>query len=165
MKKRKVGSKNKKNSLVASLDSTIRKGNDPVFARKFVTWGVIISALMVGASLFVSLYFNPARMGKRKLEELAKTYYETYFYDKFMGSIDSEVYEEKMKAYEKSGFQPVLLRQLLLYQNGKYSDYKGYFEKEGFNCDKNTTSAKFYPIAPYGPKDYKVEYNIDCESK
>ena len=57
MKKRKVGSKNKKSSLAVSLGSTIRKGNDPVFARKFVTWGVIISAVMVGVSLFVSLYF------------------------------------------------------------------------------------------------------------
>ncbi|MBR3319349.1 hypothetical protein IKG06_02485 [Candidatus Saccharibacteria bacterium] len=164
MKKRKVGVKNK-NKLITSLDSTIRKGNDPVFARKFVTWGVIISALMVGVSLFVSLYFNPERMGKRKFEELAKNYYETYYYDKFMNSIDSKVYEEKMKAYEKSGFQPVLLRQLLLYQNGKYSDYRGYFEKDGFNCDKNATSAKFYPVEPYGRTDYTVTYEYKCEAE
>ena len=165
MKNRKVGDKNKKTNLSASLGSVIRKGNDPVFSRKFVTWGVIISALMVGISLFVSLYFDPERMGKHKFEELAKTYYETYYYDKFMESIDPKVYEEKMAAYEKSGFQPVLLRQLLLYQNGKYSDYKGYFEKDGFNCDKNATSAKFYPVKPYGRTDYTVTYEYKCEAK
>ena len=163
MKKRTAGGKNKQNVLTAKLSSSIHKRNDPVFARKFVTWGVIISAAMVGISLFVTIYFNPERMGKQKFEELAKTYYESYYYDKFMETIKPEFLEERMAVYEKSGFQPVLLRQLLLYQNGKYADYKGYFEKEGFNCDKNKTSAKFYPVKPYGRTDYTVEYEYNCE--
>lgn len=165
MKKRKAVGKNKKTNLTTSLQMAIRKGDDPVFARKFVTWGVIISAVMVGVSLFVSLHFNPERMGKRKFEELARTYYETYYYDKFMESIDPKVYNEKMTAYEKSGFQPVLLRQLLLYQNGKYSDYKGYFERDGFDCDKNATSAQFYPVKPYGRTDYTVTYEYKCDTE
>ena len=157
--------KSKSTDLTKRVSSVKKKLDDPVFARKFVTWGVIISAVMVGVSLFVSLHFNPERMGKRKFEELARTYYETYYYDKFMESIDPKVYDEKMTAYEKSGFQPVLLRQLLLYQNGKYSDYKDYFERDGFDCDKNATSAKFYPVKPYGRTDYTVTYEYKCDTE
>ena len=165
MKNRLVGGKNKHGRLKTSMNSTIRKRNDPTVARRFVTWGVIISTLMVGVSLFVTFYFNPERMGKSKLEEMARAYYETYYYDKLVGSISSKPFEEQMKVYETSGLQPVLLRQLLLYQNGKYSGYKEYFEKDGFNCDKNATSAQFYPVAPYGRTDYTVKYEYKCETK
>lgn len=142
--------------------SAVRGKSDSVFARRFVTVGVLVSVFMVGVSLFVTLYFNAEVVAKRKFEELARTYYEDYYYDKFMENLDEETKEEKLAKYEENGLQPVLLRQLLLYQNGKYSNYRGYFEKKEFDCDKNTTSAKFYPTKPYGKKDYRVEYFYDC---
>lgn len=150
--------------LTTKMNAKVKRRNDPVFARKFVTWGVIISAVMVGVSLFVTVYYNPEAEAKRKFEELATRYYEEYFYEKFTESIDPAVKEEKMKMYEETGLQPVLLRQLLLYQNGKYAEYKKYFEREGYKCDKNKTSAKFYPVAPYGAKDYTVKYEYSCTS-
>ena len=116
--------------LTTKMNSRLKKRNDPVFARKFVTWGVIVSAVMVGVSLFVTVYFNPEAEAQRKFEE--------------------------------TGFQPVLLRQLLLYQNGKFAGYKKYFEREGYKCDKNKTSVKFYPVYPYGKKDYTVKYDYNC---
>ena len=155
----------KKSALVTKMNATIRKRNDPAAARKFVTIGVIVSSIMVGVSLFVTVYYNPEAVAKRQMDFLARTYYETYYYDKFKETIPTESFEEKMKVYEKSGLQPVTLRQLLLYQNGKYASYKEYFEKDGFVCDKNKMSAKFYPTAPYGPKDYKVEYEYSCKAE
>lgn len=148
--------------LTTKMNARIRKKNDPVFARRFVTIGVLVSAVMVGVSLFVATYFNPEAEAKRKFEEMATTYYEEYFYDKFMESIEPGVKEEKLKMYEETGLQPVLLRQLLLYQNGKNAGLKKYFERQGYECDKNKTSAKFYPVAPYGKKDYTVEYEYSC---
>lgn len=150
--------------LTAKMSAKIRKRNDPTAARKFVTWGVIISAVMVGVSLFVAVYFDPEAMAKRKFAEMARTYYEDYYYDKFMESIDEGVKEEKLAMYEETGFQPVLLRQLLLYQNGKYASYKQYFERDGFSCDKNKMSVKFYPVKPYGRTDYTVKYDYSCTS-
>ncbi len=149
--------------LTTKMDARIKKRNDSVAARRFVTIGVLVSSLMVGVSVFVTVYFNPERVAERKFKELATTYYETYYHEKFTEAIEPELFEEKMKLYEETGFQPVLLRQLLLYQNGKYASYKGYFEKDGFSCDKNKTSAKFYPVYPYGKKDYTVKYEFVCQ--
>ena len=148
--------------ITTKMKATIRKKNDPVFARRFVTIGVLVSVVMVGVSVFIAVYFNPRKVAERKFEELATRYYEEYYYERFMEGIEPEVFEEKMKTYEQTGLQPVLLRQLLLYQNGKYVSYKGYFEKDGFSCDKNKTSAKFYPVEPYGAKDYTVKYEYHC---
>ena len=147
------------------MNAKIKRRNEAVAARRFVVIGVLVSTVMVGVSLFVTVYFNPEAVAKRKFEELATTYYEDYYYDKFMAEIDSEVKEEKLKLFEQTGFQPVLLRQLLLYQNGKYANYKQYFEKKGFSCDRNKTSAKFYPVAPYGKKDYTVKYEYNCSKE
>ncbi len=151
--------------LTTKMNARVKRRNDPVFARKFVTWGVIVSAVMVGVSLFVTVYYNPEAEVKRKFEELATRYYEEYFYEKFTEAIDPSLREEKMKLYAETGLQPVLLRQLLLYQNGKYASYKQYFEREGYKCDKNKTSAKFYPVEPYGAKDYTVVYNFECQKE
>ena len=137
----------KAKKLATKMKSTIKKRNDPVFARKFVTYGVIVSSVMVALSLFVAVCFNPEAIAKRKFEFLAREYYETYYYEKF---------------FEKTGFQPVPLRQLLLYKNGKNSGFKKYFEAGNFSCDKNTTTAKFYPEKPYGVKDYRVEFTFNC---
>ena len=151
--------------ITTNLKTSIKKHNDPVYARKFVTIGVIVSLAMVLVSFGVTIYFNPERLAKQKFEELAVKYYETYYYDRLVESVEPEQFEQQMAKYEQTGFQPVLLRQLLLYQNGKYNDYKGYFEKDGFNCDKNETSATFYPVKPYGRNDYTVEYSYKCEKE
>lgn len=148
--------------LKTNMNAKIKKRSDAVAARRFVVIGVLVSALMVGVSLFITVYFNAEAVAKRKFEELATRYYEDYYYDKFMAEIDPALKDEKLKMYEETGFQPVLLRQLLLYQNGKYASYKGYFDKDGFNCDKNKTSAKFYPVKPYGKYDYTVKYDYSC---
>lgn len=151
--------------LTAKMNVKIRRRDDPVFARKFVTWGVAISTVMVGVSLFVTVYYNPEAVAERKFAELAKVYYEDYYYDRFVESVEPELFEEKMAKSTDTGFQPVLLRQLLLYQNGKYASYRKYFEREGFSCDKNKMSATFYPQAPFGRTDYKVEYNVACANE
>ena len=148
--------------LTTKMSAKIRKRNDPVVARRFVVIGVLVSTVMVGVSLFVAVYFNPEKVARRKFEELAVAYYEDYYYDRFMSEISPELKDERMKMYETTGFQPVLLRQILLYQNGKNASYKKYFEMDGFSCDKNKTSAKFYPVAPYGKTDYTVKYDYSC---
>ena len=151
--------------LTTKMDAKIKKRNEAVAARRFVTIGVIISTVMVGVSIFVAVYFEPQTVAERKFEELARTYYEDYYHEKLMNSIEPDLFEEKMKLFETTGLQPVLLRQLLLYQNGKYSSYKKYFESGKFSCDKNKMSAKFYPVAPYGKKDYTLKMEIVCNNE
>ena len=154
--------KKKTSGLSVKMNAKIAHKNDSVVARRFIVIGVMVSVLMVGVSLAATVYFNPERLAKQKFEWLAKDYYENYYYEKLMEGIDPALKEEKLAMYAETGLQPVLLRQLLLYQNGKYSDMKGYFEKEGFVCDKNKTSAQFFPVEPYGRTDYTVKYNYSC---
>ena len=137
----------------------LKKRNDSVFARRFITCGVVISSIMVVVGIFVSVFFNAEAVAHRKFEMLAREYYEDYYYDKFMATIDESVFNEKMATFANSGLKPVPLRQILLYQNGKNSAYKKYFEREGFSCDKSATTAQFFPVEPYGKKDYTVEFS------
>ncbi len=153
--------RNKKSAKKMKADQ--RSRNDDVLARRVVTIGVMVSVVMVSISLFVALYYNSEAVAKRKFVELVKTYYEDYYYDKFTESVEADKVDEQLAKAGKNGCHPGLLRQLLLYQNGKYSSYRGYFEKDDFNCDKNTTSATIYPVEPYGRTDYTVKYFYDCD--
>lgn len=155
--------KNSSKTLKTSMTKTVKRRNDALMARRIVLFGVIISSLMVVISIIITTFFNPEAIAKRKFEKLATEYYETYYHEKFVENIDENLVAEKMETFSQSGLQPVTLRQLLLYQNGKNQKYKKYFETKGFACDKNTTTAKFFPVAPYGKTDYTVEYNYSCQ--
>ncbi len=145
--------------LTTRMSTRIQKRHDPAMERKFTTIGIIVSTVMVGVSVFVAVHFNAEAVAHRKFEAMAREYYEDYYYDKFFETMTDEAKAAKMEIFEKTGLQPVLLRQLLLYQNGKNAGMRKYFETNRYNCDKNTTSAKFYPVKPYGRTDYTVEYN------
>ena len=148
--------------MKVKINSKIKKRSDAAFGRRFVTIGVIVSAIMVGLSIFVTVYFNPKAIAERKLEELVRDYYENYYYDKFIETAAEEKLEENFIKFSQSGFSPVLLRQLLLYNNRKNSGFEKYFTGD-YECDKNKTNAKIYPVEPYGKKDYEVKLELVCE--
>ncbi|MBR3180812.1 hypothetical protein IKF63_01905 [Candidatus Saccharibacteria bacterium] len=154
-----------KSAISAKMNSRVKKRGSSVMARKIVIAGIVISSVMVILSVVVAVFFNDEMIAHRKFEKIAKEYYENYYYPKFIETLSPEVYEQRMEIYSKTGLQPATLRQLLLYQNGKNSAYKKYFEKEHFSCDKNETSARFYPVAPYGTKDYTVEFKYTCQTE
>ncbi len=165
--KTKTKKQNKKPSskLNTKMNMSIRRYRESDVARKVTFVGIVISSLMVVMSIVVSVFFNDEAVAKRKFEYLAKDYYENYYYERFMETISDEVFDAKMTTFSNTGLQPVTLRQLLLYQNGKNSEYKKYFDKKGFSCDKNSTTAQFFPVEPYGKKDYKVEFNYSCQTE
>ncbi|MBR2587237.1 hypothetical protein IKE71_02565 [Candidatus Saccharibacteria bacterium] len=161
----KASNRGRSSEITTKMNVKIKRRNDPAVARRFIAISVIASSILVAVAIFVAIYFDANKVAQRKLEELATTYYEDYYYEKLMSEIAPELKEERLQLYAQTGLQPVLLRQLLLYQNGKFSSYKKYFEKDGFSCDKNKTSVKFYPYAPYGVKDYMVKYELSCSSE
>ena len=119
---------------------------------------IICLMLVVGYAVFARFYFTAERTTMSKLDFLAKTYYEDYYYDHFADSLT----EDKATVFEKYseyGFAPVHLRQLLLFDDGKYSDYRQYFEG---HCDTNSTLIYYYPEAPYEKNNYRVEYVHSC---
>ncbi|MBQ6147837.1 hypothetical protein IJH66_00465 [Candidatus Saccharibacteria bacterium] len=148
--------------MKAKINSRIKKSNDLARERKFITIGVFVSAIMVALSIFVTVYFNPEAVAERKFEFLVREYYENYYYDKFMKELSEDTREKTLETFSTTGFSPVLLRQLLLYNNKKYANFEQYFTGD-YSCDKNKTSAKIYPVAPYSKTDYTVELNLVCE--
>jgi len=147
--------------LTTSFSSNVKKPGS-IAARRFVTTGVIISTIMVALSVFAVVYFNPETVAERTLEKMGREYYEDYYYDKFMGTISDEAFQEKMEIFKETGLQPVPLRQLLLYQNEKNAGYRSVFEKKGFACDKNQTMVKIIPKEPFGKTDYELEVALKC---
>lgn len=123
---------------------------------------VIFSTIAIVAITVICIFaFNTENMTKRRLADLATTYYEDYFYE---GSVKSLASSEADTAaafekYEVHGFSRVPLRQLLLYDDGKNADLKEFFDSV---CDENETYVQFFPYSPYGVEDYRVEYNYAC---
>lgn len=138
-----------------------KKTNDTVTVKRIII-GVIIAAIgAVIVGLMVGFFCNSERMTKMKLDEMAREYYEEYIYEDLInGAMSQADIDGVMKRYEKWGFAPVALRQLLLYDNRKNMEHGGFVKQY---CDENDTSVKFYPEQPYGKKSYRIEYNYKCE--
>lgn len=138
------------------------KRQSSAVARRFITVGVAISAVMVGVSVFAMIYFNPETVARRTLEKMGREYYEEYYYDKFMEAASEEVFEQKKAIFAETGLHPIPLRQLLLYQDERNAKYRSVFERAGFSCDKNRTNVKIIPKEPFTKTDYEIELELSC---
>lgn len=156
-------SKKPKLNKVVAKKLKSKKAPDPI-EKKITIVCIIVAAVAVVASLFIGFFFNSERVAQRKLAELAKDYYENYYYDKFMQTIDDESLEEAFGKNEERGFAPVYLRQLLLFDNERNTKYEKYFSTSGYKCNKNETKIQIFPEAPYGKTNYKVEYVFSCNN-
>ena len=138
----------------------LRKG-DAVWARRVVVGVIVATIVVVIVGLIASFFCNNERITQKKIDEMAREYYEGFIYPNLInGSMSQSEIAEAMKRYEKWGFAPVALRQLLLY-DGKKNMQEGGFVKN--YCDENNTKAKIYPEAPYDKKSYRIEYEYKCE--
>lgn len=134
--------------------------------RIVVTVLVIVCVAIVFADLFATKYCTPDKVAARKLEAMARDYYENYYYDKFVASIPADTtLEEAMSNYTSGGFAKVYLRHLLLHDNEKNQGNERYFDTVSYICDKNETAIKIIPIEPFGKKDYTITYNFACNYK
>ncbi len=129
--------------------------------RKFTTFAIILCICLVFFNLGAHAIFNPERVAEEKIEELAKDYYENYYYDIFVSGLPEEDYATAFLTYHDYGFQRIYLRELLLFDNGRHADYRGYFDGQYF-CNTNHTSIQIFPYPPYGKTDYEVKYTYDC---
>ena len=154
MTKRKINTKRSSN-LHTSRQRT--SYSCPPRARKLVL--CVISVVFIGVIVAVvaSLLFTPERTVKAAISGMATEYYEKDFYPMIADSFTSGTAD--VSRYENYGFAPVTLRQLLLYDDAKNADKS---KKVLEYCDENGTAVKFYPEAPYGQHDYRVEYTYSC---
>ena len=109
--------------------------SDAVMARRVVFGGIIMAIVMVVMGLIASFFCNNERMTQRKIDEMAREYYEDYIYPKLInGAMSQEEINKVMERYIKWGFSPVSLRQLLLYDGRKNMEEGGFVKNY---CDEN----------------------------
>lgn len=132
-------------------------------AKRIVGVMIVICATLVLLNVAASAYFNPKVVVERELSALAEEYYEDYLYDNLIGGRTGEAVGEEMKRYKDVGVSDTHLRQLLLYDSGRRREASGYFDQDGYKCDRNKTYVKYFPEEPYGRKDYHFEVKLACK--
>ena len=123
--------------------------------------------IVAGACVAIMLSFlsllakTPEEMAESELTELADDYYITYLYPTLLGDVFTANPEEKLQDYVELGTPTTYLRQILHFDNDKNMTSAVIFENVA--CDTNSTSVRFYPVAPFGPRDYTVRFHWNCE--
>ena len=128
---------------------------------KITVFVIVVGILVVAATvIFTNLYHNNF-FADKKFEELSRKYYEDTFYEDFIVEHNGEDLETAFSKY-RNGIK-IKLRQVL---NAEFlnhgQNYRSYFETESYSCDTNESAAVFRPRAPYGKKDYDVEFDLKC---
>lgn len=131
--------------------------------RTWVDWAllgtVVACTLMVVIALCTQLRATPAEKMQKELERLADDYYITYLYPRLLGNLNADP-AKMLAGYHEVGVGTTYLRQLLHYNNDENIASAQIFRDLG--CDTNRTSVRYFPIEPYGPRDYTVYYHFDC---
>jgi len=137
--------------------------------RKPITWSEITlfsiistSAVTIVISLILSFALDPVKLSEQELAKLADSYYVEYLYPRTLAGKFDEA-ETILKDFTTQGLPNIHLRQLLSYDNGKYASSLDVFSNKYYQCDTNKTYVRYYPIAPYGPRDFTVHYGTACE--
>jgi hypothetical protein len=130
----------------------------PDFARLATIIIIVLAMVIVAGTILVFYFTNPERTTKWRIEAIAADYYENYFYPEFVSSNDKPL-EEKMEPFKVLGFSSRTLRDLVLFDNGRYINDMQNLTKY---CDEESTTVHFTPVSPYGKKDYTVDYRYSC---
>lgn len=128
---------------------------------KITVFVIITGIIVVAAAIIFTNLYNNTYFADKKFEELSRKYYEDTYYEEFIVEHDGEDLGEAFSKYY-SGIR-IKLRQIL---NSEFlnnnQNYRSYFDTNSYTCDTNTSNAVFWPRAPYGKKDYDVEFHLDC---
>ena len=121
---------------------------------------LVLAASCVGITLAADAAFDPARDAEQTLLDLADDYYTEYIYPTTLG-YDFRNPEATLSEYQYSGFSTIYLYQLILHQDDTEKATKP-FDNGYYRCNRNESTIRIFPVAPYGPRDYRVEYNLKC---
>lgn len=137
-------------------------------ARGIAVLVIIVSAAIVGYMAWANANYAPDTRAAHEFEAMVKDYYENYFYDQFLSDYVKENGEgfeirDAFEPYTKSGFPRVMLRKLLLFDDGRWEDKREVFDNDQYVCDTNTSYVKITPVAPFSKTDYHTEYDLDCK--
>lgn len=120
-----------------------------------------IAVVAVTTATIKGVTYDPDKDAEKELQMLADDYYTLYLYPRLLGKNQSP--EKALSIYQENGVPTVYLRQLLQYNNGEHAASAPVFKN--LECNTNVTGVRYYPYAPYGPRDYTVKQLWHCEKK
>ena len=121
---------------------------------------VVCSTLLIILALCTGFFKTPQEKAEAELEKIADAYYTEYLYPRLLGNLDNDP-KAVLQVYYGVGVPTTYLRQLLHFNDDEYVKSTKYFDRLG--CDTNTTGVRFYPVEPYGPRDYTTDYVWNCQ--
>ena len=129
-------------------------------AIKYTVLTIIVLSMMAVILVALSaMLSNPERVVKQKITDIASDYYENYLYKKALAPTDTQSTAELAERYANSGFPIITLRQLLLFDNGRYAESANIITSF---CDENDTIITIYPESPFSSKNYHIDYHYAC---
>ena len=149
-----ANAKNKHSSKIHSRARFAPSYETP--ARKLILIVIILIVFTVSASITCSIIFDAEHTVKSTISSLAADYYEDYLYRNISSS--GEDIDTVMQKYVNTGFSAIPLRQLI-FRSSQGAAAKDTILKY---CDEDATHIQFFPTAPFGKADYKVEYTYSC---
>lgn len=120
---------------------------------------VAVSTLLIIISLCTGLLKSPTERAEIEMDKLAEAYYTEYLYPRLLGNLNNDP-AKVLPAYTESGVPTTYLRQMLHYNDDEHAKSAGYFE--AVECDTNDTGVRYFPVEPYGPRDYTTVYFWRC---
>ena len=130
--------------------------------------GALVVAMIAVAGYVAWQFYNmPEYATEREINSLAKDYYENYFYSELLNnnSGDESAAASALSIYRDKQMEPVKLRQLLLFDNGRHQNSSEVFNSTHYKCDTNVSTVRFQPVEPYGRTDYTYEVNLSCKEQ
>lgn len=121
---------------------------------------LVLATSCIGITLAADAAFDPARDAEQSLLDLIDNYYVEHLYPTTLG-YDFSNPEEVLSEFQYAGFATLHLYQLLLYKDNDPKLIKP-FDNDYYRCNRNESTIRIFPIAPWGPRDYRVEYNLQC---
>ena len=120
----------------------------------------ILLVILLGFVGFLVFNVISAKISKSKAEdklsELADTFY-GHYYDMKKEELNAEELKKFLSGYSEQGFIINVDNLQLFLDSYKIEDYSA-FDK----CDKSGTKVIIIPTAPYGKKDYKKSFTLNC---
>ena len=88
------------------------------------------------------------------MTELAKNFYENYYYD--------QVGSEFVKGHAENGIKIDIANLARINNSDSQAILEEFKNSAGENCDSTKSKVTIYPKDPYGKTDYELKIDLEC---
>ena len=133
--------------------------------KKIIMSGIIIMVLAIIGLVAFDIYNMPDNRADREINRLAADFYENYFYDTYVESLNGGDVAEFLSKYKDRPMDPVYLRRLIVFSKENGGNADEIFKNDKYDCDTNSSKVVYQPVEPYGKKDYTYTVELSCKEK